>query len=564
MKFLFFLMIYLHITTFGFSQNLISGRVIDKGKKNILPKASIKYNSSFLLTNASGEFSIKKSLLKTLILEVSHIGYYPQKIKVESDTFLLIQLEPLINQLADFVVSTEGNSIIKKVIKRIYLNYPQRPFIQDFLILQNHLTEEKDRGACFYGKIESMVRVNTTPYLNYSVLPTVYLIANKISREESEIKLMDTTKYHDGWYQPSKLDIVHTRSFFLDKTQTKNYQFQLVDKRLYNNRKIYNISFFHKKDTSLQGFIYVDSATYAITFASFNVNNIKRLLFRTILNSENTVSYQLFGDKWYLDEACRNTDYKLSGTTTLNKGFKAIKSILIDTMNELELKHSNLIDQWADVYSFKSDDGYSFSQTFKEYFDSLHGILKQSLNIQNGTSIQTRRISQSNLFTDKILKYLVSEKVNIGFSLTKGPKFFSGIQNSISRVINSASEYSVGSNMSFSFYKKLSFYFFNANNLGVSGLNYSQNLFGITTEFSSNLISIKPIIGYNRITISDKSINLFDKSSGWVWGGIVKPKRKHLINPFFSFLIFNELYKNKTDLTVKNYKVMFSVGLFIK
>jgi hypothetical protein len=403
------------LSLFSKAQSILRGKVIDAKTQEVIQGATIKLKSKFFLSDEKGEFSIEFNPNAKTSLLINHVAYKQQTVTIDSLSYVIIKMEQFENTLPEVVVSKQADDIIKKAIKNIPINYPQKPFNQDFALIMLYKTEENERNAFFNGKINAVVRARYTGYLKNSLVPNVYLITNQTSRTISAKNLLDTTKYINNWYQPSVLDIVHSKSFFLNLNEHKDYQFYLAEKLMWNKRRTYKIEFNHKKDQGLQGNVYIDSATFAIVYAKYTRTNIRQLFFRPIEKATYTVSYKLLGNKWFLDEASREANYVLREKTTLDDTHNAFKSVFIDTMNETSTKGLVLIDQWADVYTISAKNDDSALLNYKQQFESLEtevqmtSLVADSLNVVKKESGITKEIN-------KIGKYLGSDKVGIGFN----------------------------------------------------------------------------------------------------------------------------------------------------
>ncbi len=103
-----FLVLFLFVLiSGGYSQHIISGKIIDAATKTPLPGATIVDQNSLLATssNSEGYFHLQSSSDIT-ILSVSYLGYNTDKItvKVTDQKELLIALVPKLNELEEIQV----------------------------------------------------------------------------------------------------------------------------------------------------------------------------------------------------------------------------------------------------------------------------------------------------------------------------------------------------------------------------------------------------------------------------------------------------------------------------
>ena len=554
---------FLFMSLFSKAQSMLHGKVIDAKTEEPIQGATLKLKSNFCISNEKGEFSIEFYPIAKTSLVINHVAYKQQTVTIDSLRYVIIKLEQFENSLPEVIVSKQADDIITKAIKNIPRNYPQKPYIQDFAHIMRHKIEEKERNAFFYGKINSVIRASYTGYHKNVIVPNVYLVSNQISRTVSDMNLLDTGRYTIKWYQPAVSDIVHSRSFFLNSNERMHYQFYLAEKLMWNNRWTYNIEFNHKNEQGLQGKVYIDSATYAIVYANYTRTNIRHFFFRTIEKATYTVSYSLLGNKWFLDEASRDGNYVLREKTTLDESFRAFKSVFIDTLNEASTKGLMLIDQWADVYTIRAKNGDSAILNYNQQFESLETevqmtpLFADSLNTQKKESGITKE-------TNKIGKYLGSDRVGIGFTLTRGQFAFAGLQNSISKNVGSASEYLIGGDFSFAFYKNWAFHLRTGSNLGIGGINFAQNVIGTSIKIKAQKLSLQPMLGFCINMISDKPSGIVQKSNGWVVGFSIYPKRTRLLTPYFSTLFYKETYNNNAPIEIENRTILLSLGISFK
>ena len=545
---------------FSFAQNILRGKVIDAKTGEAIQGATLKLKNNSCISNAKGEFSIEFFPITETSLVVNHVAYKQQTVTIDSFRYVVIKMEQFESSLSEVVVSKQADDIITKAIKNIPRNYPQESYIQDFAHIMRHKMEEKERNAFFYGKINSVIRASYTGYHKNAIVPNVYLVSNQINRTVSDMNLLDTGRYTIKWYQPEVFDIVHSRSLFLNSNERKHYEFYSAGKLMWNNRLTYNIEFNHKNDQGLQGKVYIDSATYAIVYANYTRTNIRNLFFREIEKATYIVSYNLIGSKWFLDEASREANYVLRGKTTLSESYRAFKSVFIDTLNKASIKGLMLIDQWADVYTIRAKNGDSAILNYKQQFESLETevqmtpLFADSLNAQKKESGITKEIN-------KIGKYLGSDRVGIGFILTRGQLAFAGLQNSINKNVGSASEHLIGAEISFAFYKNWAFHLRTGYNWGIGGINFDQNVIGTSTKIKAQKFSLQPMLGFCRNTISDKPSGIVEKSNGLVVGFSIYPKRTRLLTPYFSTLFYKETYNNNAPIEIENRKFQFSLGI---
>jgi ferric enterobactin receptor len=108
-------------THFMFS---ISGRVVDQNTGEALPGAIVKVRNTELSTgaNTSGNFTLLNVPADTCVLEVSYMGYQPDKFRLDDEKIkgsLVLTLFPSMNALNEVVITDKKHGVINTDSKKV-------------------------------------------------------------------------------------------------------------------------------------------------------------------------------------------------------------------------------------------------------------------------------------------------------------------------------------------------------------------------------------------------------------------------------------------------------------
>ncbi len=95
------------------AQSTISGKVVERGTKEPLPFATvvIKGTTAGVVSNVDGFFSLVNVNTEGLVLEIRYVGYTTVEVEVINDQELIIELDPIDNELEEVVVTANANKI---------------------------------------------------------------------------------------------------------------------------------------------------------------------------------------------------------------------------------------------------------------------------------------------------------------------------------------------------------------------------------------------------------------------------------------------------------------------
>lgn len=222
----------------------ISGVVKDKQTKKRLGyvNLSVLGTSVGTITNEEGEFSIKvRNSLQAAQVEVSHIGYFNDLIKVEGKNLsgYTVWLEPNTNSLAEVIVRADDpRAIVKEALSKVGDNY-----VATGNMLTGFYRETAQKGKRYINISEAIIDIYKTPYANRNVdrdRVQIYKGRKLLSQKASDtlaIKLLG------GPNLSVYLDVVKNPNLLFSPETLPYYAFRMEESTMLNDRPHYVISF---------------------------------------------------------------------------------------------------------------------------------------------------------------------------------------------------------------------------------------------------------------------------------------------------------------------------------
>lgn len=544
--------------------------VVDAGTKLPLADAVVRCNNERIITDSEGAFSLTTSQLTNIdSIEVSYIGYQNRKVKINSrdwDHKLIIELTPKTNNLNEVVVSSGIEKLIRKCVDKIPANYPADAVVFDGILYLNFRTEKINPIAYKRTAIDAAIETVYPNYRNNNHLPMVYLKENRIKSEISVAKLRDSSRYIKNWYLPN--DIIYNRDLFLEKKFIKNYTYQLQGKYEWQGRMVFDVTFKSRQANKVNGFVLIDTATYAFVYFDYWLHDVKELFFKTIKQSHQRISYMLLNGKWYLDRAEISNDYKLEHGQTTSHAAKLYKTLQIKSKKDSMLSSNDLINLDDEVRNYTK---YVSNSNWAKYDSSLKMLkasgsdsllidIKDSAPNSVGNNNRFTGITQKkgNSIITKLLSY------DVGLSITKLPIAFSGYQPGIRKKISPISEYDTKIAAIWKLYKNDFFEIDASNNLGIGGMKASQyELFLGQTISLSKTQRLSPVFGYSHISLKDKNSGQ-KANDGYINFGIrYLPKLTQHLSLLFEGDYAKQLTQSHSLINIQNKGYSISVGILL-
>ena len=292
------------------AQFQISGIVKESNSKKTLSFATITTNNGISsITDVDGKFSINT---KTPIsfFYVSYLGFNKIKIDVrQNSSFYSVSLTKKTDKLNEIVVNPENTatSIIKKTIALKNNNNPQKRLHSFEFKTYNKLIVSANPDS-ISGKIDSIVVKKTKDGVYFKIDSTNYKFKSTVSKRHlfqtekvSQYQFSNNTLKETilgtkmaGLKQPlyeilafnlqsfsiydSKYELFETKynSPIADDAITE-YNYKLLDTIAINGRNSYMVYFKNKKKSKakgLEGILYIDQNSYAITKAIMRIRGL--------------------------------------------------------------------------------------------------------------------------------------------------------------------------------------------------------------------------------------------------------------------------------------------------
>ncbi len=284
MRYLLFALYFL-ISYTSYSQNTITGKIIDSSNDNTLAFATIKSDSEYTLSNINGDFSI--TITKTpSTIEASYLGYQTKTITINSldENNLILKLSPKEEDLdAVNINAVENNTktIIQKAINQRITNNPNSSLPtysyksynkfkiteENTVSLESQDTADTDIESIF-NDAHSFLSERVSKHIfqqgkgeQETVLATQMTGFKKPIYDVLGITVQSNTVYNENY-------VIFDNKYVgpLSKRSIRNYYYKILDTTK-TSRPAYVILFQPRRSksyASLEGVLYLDVETLAI------------------------------------------------------------------------------------------------------------------------------------------------------------------------------------------------------------------------------------------------------------------------------------------------------------
>lgn len=356
---------------------LIYGRIIDKISHEPLPLASIKLGLRGTISSHEGYFKISIKEIdhqRKNKLIISFIGFKHQELSIDGlKDPVIIEMESTEKYLDEVKITNGAEEIIKKVIKKLALNYAEKSYAM--FGTQSEELENQDQAKIYYLEAELQ-----------SIMPKFHS-GNKIKIELKNLRQKDFSNADSSnfviWGATGRaieyFDFSSAYYSVLDSSKLKKYRF-IVEDLMLANRPVYKISFTNKKikENSKESYLLIEKSSYAIlSFAveSINNDNLWALMHQSVIR----VDYQKLHEKWYLKSLYHE---HISQRWPFNKNkFDRLKIKVqidrIDTLVNFDIDYAKNI-QRADILYLKVQGKLTKEDSMK--LKTIHSILPKKKN----------------------------------------------------------------------------------------------------------------------------------------------------------------------------------------
>lgn len=339
---------------------IIRGRVVDAETNQPLVFAGIAVQGSNVstVTNLDGEFTLKLPEGEAGKLEFSYIGYKNKVMAIEemktNGQRNQIALETAMIPIKEVIVKPlVPEEIMEKVISRFNDNYP---LIANDMTGFYRETIRKNRNYISIG--EAVVEVFKAPYQSDLRYDAVRIYKG---RKSNDVEKMDTVlfKLQGGPTTTLYLDVVKNPETFLTKESINQYDLELSNIAMIDDRTNYVINFYQKPSISTplyQGRLFIDIETYAVAQAEFSFNLENKELAASMFIRKKPMGMQVTPEltsymvrfreidgKWYFTHSRAEVKFKVDWKKKLfNTNYTTMSELAItDRTEEDVVKFSN-------------------------------------------------------------------------------------------------------------------------------------------------------------------------------------------------------------------------------
>ncbi|GGH59350.1 hypothetical protein HNQ91_000612 [Filimonas zeae] len=502
---IFLLLVYIASLPFAAAQTIkITGRVINSITRQPVENATLRSGKAHAITNKNGEFVLQQhtQLLIQQGISCSSVGYLTQTTFYKHvNTAIIIELTEGINNLPEVVIRNEANSIIKKAIERIPVNYPSRPFIMNGLL---RLKRNQDNGYIYQN--DAAVAIYTWPY-SKKRQGEVKLIANQATiNTATDYNPYSTMAWKTVYSLAPKYDFVHNRTDFADIDRLRQYSYTLLGKTVYANHRCFEIDVASKAGAKgvnydkLEGRLYIDTSDYAFVAGAFTYVNVEPLLYIAMDTVHLEVEYQKGSHSWTLLSVKRDVRYakhqKIHSTSSAE-----FTTTSLDTVNVEKFGYKEVIQSADDVQQTNVTTDSTLWQTYVQQFREAeaNGYIRPAEPV-NSDSLQRQKARSDSVGSGKLATLLrfIQTRYTYGVALAHAPL-------QVHPPVKPLSAYMAGLAFNIHLYRPLYFHLTTVSNFGVGGANMNMTTYALSPHITANRtgapFSVNPIAGLNTFSV---------------------------------------------------------------
>ena len=467
--------LFLSLILFCFSlnfnaQNRASGKIVNAETQEALAFANVTVNGNKnkgVISDINGNFLIyNKSNINSL--EVSYLGFEPQKIEVNNFENLIIELVPTVESLSEVVITNGENpalKIIRKVIANRDINNPLKKGGFKYISYNKSIVDsesrqlEADSLRNIYLSESDAEKANLKKdslndyektlikegNFNIMLLESVTerkflppnlseerVIGNRVSGFKNAYFAMLATEIQPFGFYENTIDLLDLHLLNpIAKGSLKRYDYFLEDEIVRDNDTIYNISFQPKKNANidgLKGFLNINSNGYAIqTVVAEPADEL--MIFLKI-----TQNYQKVNGNWFPEqlnfEMKFSEDIYIIGKTYL-QDIEFLDNLRPRDFSEVQLKfEKTATEQDEDFWNkYRKDSLTQTDITTYKVVDSIGRKMKLDKLVKVGTSIANGFIplGKFNIPLNRFFDYNRFEGFRLGAGIETSEKLFSNL-----------------------------------------------------------------------------------------------------------------------------------------
>lgn len=560
---LFILLFFFYSPSVTAQLTLVKGNVADVKNNIKLSGVTVKVGEYATRTDKDGRFEIAAPL-KSLIesgISFSYIGYLTTRLIYQSNHFYEVDLLETNTSLNEVIIGIRGEDIIKKAIKKIPENYPDKP-----TSIKGILRIQKWRNQSQYFKSDAIIQAYIPAYTD-NEKTTVTVLHNQLDTiHDKTIKyIRNVSSYNLVEFG----DVAHNKDLLKSLLKKRKFDYRLVGKQLYKNHKVFVINSVltdsSKKYSRLEATLYIDTASYAFVAANLTYYNIPRFgPFIARKEISRRVAYEKIGNKWYLSEAHMKNiaEYKSE------EPYSAVDFVRIglDTVNVKKSAYKDIVQNMDDVVLInKPLDGEEWAK-YENLFKAAEVQGKiETIPVEKLDTIKKNNIAASinykKPFGRKVYDYLRGNNNRTNYGVFRLPidvnNQIHGVPESIFYGLGLGSDYRVYKNLFFGFQANSNFW--NKKKIGLSSFALSLSHEFILNKSQRNIV-LTPQAGYELLTINyEKQRKNYNTIN---YGLLVSYDLSHTKALFLSST-FNPSLKNYTLNTLSIKPTGYSMGFGI-
>jgi hypothetical protein len=489
---------------------VLNGRITDKKNGSKLQGVTIKVGSDGTISDKEGNFTLtaKLSQLTEKGIKFTCIGYQSTRLIYQPNHFYQVALTPSNAELKEVIIGA-GEDIIKKAIKRIPQNYPEKP-----TMLTGLLRAQIWRNKSHYFRSDAIIQAYVPPY-NKNEKTIVTVLQNHI--DSIYDKTLRYIRFAGAYDLVDFQDIVHNKVILNRIAKKRKFDYILTAKQFYNGHKVFVLNT-TLKDTAkffdkLEATFYIDTASYAFVAANVTFYNWIRLGVLKIQKVNYIVEYEQINNKWYLSQTHCNGIFEFRNEWPhFNADFIRTQ---IDTINAHPFLYKDVVQVMDDVYLVDKPA----NKVQQAVIDSLFSKTEREGKIEPLPTSLIDTIKKNNTITNppnqnpkvsivyKIILYISKgENVKILFGINKFPVSI----NSSSYNISSSVDYGYDEFINFRLYKgfflEFGTYdnFWNNKHVDVNDTEINL-IYNIVFNKKARSLTLTPFAGFDQIAISYKN-----------------------------------------------------------
>ncbi|MGE6218509.1 hypothetical protein ACQKCH_01685 [Nubsella zeaxanthinifaciens] len=401
---------------------IIKGTVADSQNRKAISGVTIKVGSQATKTDRNGYFEINV-LLKTVAelgINFSHIGYLGVNLIYQPQHVYQVYMTENSAELREVLIAP-GDDIIKKAIKKIPENYPDKP-----TVIKGILRIQKLRNNSQYFRSDAVIKAYVPPYTG-NEKTKVTVLANQLDTIYD--KTLKYIRNIDSYNVVEFADVAHHKEILLKLLKKKKFDYRLVGKQMYNNRKVFVINSILQdtveKYKKLETTLYIDTASYAFVAANLIYYNIPRIgPFIARKELAQRVVYENINGKWYLSEVHSKSiaEYKNEIPYSVTDFIRTD----LDTNNVEKIPYKDIVQKMDDIFvidkPIDQKDWSKYSAMFKaaEGNGTIEGVPTEKLDTIKRNSVAAS-INYKKSFGRKVYDYIRGDNNRFTYGIVKLP-----------------------------------------------------------------------------------------------------------------------------------------------